>query len=255
MLIFTYDGTFAGLLTCIFEAYNSREFPDEIHIRGKRPVQLFAEQKEVISDNQKAERVWKGIQNKLSGSNKQLFFYAFLSEGKGIEIKIMHFARRLFSESKNTETDLGDPDVLDVVNSARKVKKEAHRIKMFVRLQKTKDGIYFGGIDPLYDILPLVIEHFRSRYADQQWLIYDLKRNYGAFFNKKTVEEVVLSPQSVNLHTGKVQENILEEDDAFYQTLWKSYFKHISIGERRNLRLQRQNMPRRFWKYLTEKQG
>ena len=255
MLIFTYDGTFAGLLTCIFEAYNSRQFPDKIDIREKQPVQLFAEQREVISDNQKAERVWNGIQRKSSRRNKQMIFHAFLSEERGIEIKIMRFARRLFNEGKNAETDLGDADVLDIVDSARKVKKEAHRIKMFVRLQKTKDGIYFGGIDPLYDILPLVIDHFRARYADQQWLIYDLKRKYGAFFNKKTVEEVVLSPQSVNLHTGKVQENILEEDDAFYQTLWKSYFKHISIGERRNLRLQRQNMPRRFWKYLTEKQG
>ena len=95
--------------------------------------------------------------------------------------------------------------------------------------------------------------HFRSRYADQQWLLYDLKRNYGAWFNKKTVEEVILSTQEINMKTGQVNENILNENDAFYQTLWKSYFEHISIKERRNLRLQRQHMPRRFWKYLTEK--
>jgi probable DNA metabolism protein len=68
------------------------------------------------------------------------------------------------------------------------------------------------------------------------------------------VEEVVLTSQEINRNTGRVSENVLNEGDAFYQTLWKSYFENISIKERKNLRLQRQHMPRRFWKYLTEKQ-
>jgi len=44
----------------------------------------------------------------------------------------------------------------------------------------------------------------------------------------------------------------LQEGEEFYQKLWKSYFTHINIQERKNLKLQRQHMPRRFWKYLPE---
>jgi probable DNA metabolism protein len=254
MLVFSYDNTFEGLLTCIFEAYSSKQFPDEIQPEGKQSENLFAETIKVESDSEKASRVWRGIQQKLSAKNKQLLYYAYLSEEVGIEMKILRFVQRLFSEKENIETDFGDPDVLEVVQNARKVKKEAMRMLQFVRFQQTKDGLYFCGIEPLYDIMPLVVGQFKKRFADQQWLLYDLKRNYGAFYNKKTLEEVVLSSQEINRNTGQVSENVLNEGDAFYQTLWKSYFENISIKERKNLRLQRQHMPRRFWKYLTEKQ-
>lgn len=167
-------------------------------------------------------------------------------------MKILRFTHRLFSEKTNIETDFGAPDVLEIVQTARKVKKEAMRMMQFVRFQQTKDGLYFCGIEPMHDVLPLVIDHFRKRFADQQWLLYDLKRNYGAFYNTKTVDEVVLTGREINQNTGRISQNIPEEEDTVYQTLWKSYFKNINIEEQKNLRLQRQHMPRRFWKYLPE---
>ncbi|MGM0619422.1 MAG: TIGR03915 family putative DNA repair protein [Bacteroidota bacterium] len=254
MLIYVYDSTFEGLLTCVFEGYSRKQFPDAVHPEGKQPEDLFAERKQIKSDLEKASRVWKGIQNKLSAKNKQLPYHAFLSEEKGIEIKIFRFVRRLLSEKVNIETDYGDPDVMDILQTARKVKKEAMRMMQFVRFQQTKDGLYFCGIEPQYDVLPLVLNHFQNRFADQHWLLYDLSRNYGAFWNKRKVEEVVLTSREIDRNTGQVSENVLNESDAFYQTLWKSYFENINIKERKNLRLQRQQMPRRFWKYLTEKQ-
>ncbi len=254
MLIFIYDGTFEGLLTSIFEGYSRRSFPDAVQVKEKQPPDLFSRRVYVKADSAKALRVWKGIQQKLSVKNRQLLYYAFLSEAEGIEQVILRFAKRLFEEKVSIETDYGDPDVLEVVQNARKVKREAINMMQFVRFQQTKDGLYFCGIEPLYDVLPLVLGHFRSRFADQQWLLYDLKRNYGAYYDKKRVEEVELTNSEINRHTGQVNENVLKESDAFYQTLWKSYFEKISIRERKNLRLQRQHMPRRFWKYLTEKQ-
>ena len=161
--------------------------------------------------------------------------------------------QRLFEECGNIVTDLGDPDVLELIQQARTVKREAMRMMQFVRFQQTKEGLYFCGIEPLYDVLPLVLGHFRSRFADQQWLLYDLKRNYGAFYNKKQIDEVVLTRSEINRNTGQINQDLLEESDLLYQTLWKSYFQQISIKERKNLRLQRQHMPRRFWKYLIEK--
>ncbi|WP_372933545.1 TIGR03915 family putative DNA repair protein [Mariniphaga sediminis] len=254
MLIFNYDSTFEGLLTSVFEAYNRNRFPDAIQAKGRQPESLFAEVVEIDSVTEKADRVWKGIQKKVTKRNSQLLFHAFLSEEEGIEMKILRFVQRLFAEEVNIETDFGDPDVLYLVQTDRKVKREAMRMMQFVRFQQTKDGLYFCGIEPRYDVLPMVITHFRNRFADQQWLMYDLRRNYGAFYNKKSVEEVVLTSQEINRNTGQVNRNVLEESDAFYQTLWKSYFQNISIKERKNLRLQRQHMPRRFWRYLTEKQ-
>lgn len=253
MIIYTYDNTFEGFLTCIFESYNRKSFPVDICSRIGEQKYLFAEKLDVQPNAEKAERVWKGIQNKLNTKNKQLPFYAFLSEEPGIEMKIYRFLRRLFSEHFSIETDYGDSDVLYLTQTSQKVKKEAMRMLQFVRFQRTKDGMYFCGIEPRYDVLPLVIDHFQKRFTDQKWLLYDLKRNYGVFYGKDKVEEVVISNQQFNRLNGQVKKDLLEEGEDFYQKLWKSYFKHINIEERKNLRLQRQHMPRRFWKYLPEK--
>lgn len=254
MIIYTYDGTFEGFLTCIFECYNRKAFPMDICSRIGEQKYMFTEKYEVHSDSIKAERVWKGVQSKLTGKNKQLPFYAFLSEEQGIEMKIYRFLRQLFSSQINIETDFGDSDVLYLTQTSQKVKKEAMRMMQFVRFQHTKDGLFFCGIEPHYDVIPMVIDHFQKRFADQKWLLYDLKRNYGVLYGNEKVEEVVISHKEFSTITGQLKDNILQEGEEFYQKLWKSYFTHINIKERKNLRLQRQHMPRRFWKYLPEKQ-
>ncbi len=253
MIIYSYDGSFEGLLTSVFVCYSRRSTPSHILKEGVQTEDLFAESVKITSDATQAGRVWRGIQQRLPGRDKQLLYYAFLSEEAGIEMKILRFVQRLFEEGGCIVTDLGDPDVLELVQQARKVKREACRMMQFVRFQQTKEGLYFCGIEPLYDVLPLVLGHFRSRFADQQWLLYDLKRNYGALYNKKQIDEVVLTRSEINRNTGQINQDLLEESDLVYQTLWKSYFQEISIKERKNLRLQRQHMPRRFWKYLIEK--
>ena len=40
--------------------------------------------------------------------------------------------------------------------------------------------------------MPLIITHFKNRYADQRWIIYDLKRHYGIFYDLNKVEEITL---------------------------------------------------------------
>ena len=254
MIIYTYDNTFEGFLTAVFECYRQKAFPVDICPTEGAQRHLFAEKMDVRSDPAKAERVWRGIGERISAKNRQLPFHAFLSEEQGIEMKIYRFLRKLFSAHFNMETDYGDSDVLYLTQTAGKVKKEAMRMLQFVRFQHTKEGIWFCGIEPAYDVIPMVINHYQKRFADQKWMLYDLKRNYGILYGQNKVEEVVISSQNFNRLNGQVNKNLLQEGEDFYQKLWKSYFNHINIKERKNLRLQRQHMPKRFWKYLPEKQ-
>ncbi|WP_370633948.1 MULTISPECIES: DUF4130 domain-containing protein [unclassified Gilliamella] len=45
------------------------------------------------------------------------------------------------------------------------------------------------------------------------------------------------------------------KDEVFFQTMWHRYCQALTIKERVNPKLQRQQMPRRFWHYLPEMQG
>ena len=66
MNIFLYDKTFEGLLTSVFEAYSRRTFPDVLLAEGE-PLPLFHDEAfTVVSDEEKAGRVWRGLQKKLS---------------------------------------------------------------------------------------------------------------------------------------------------------------------------------------------
>ena len=124
-------------------------------------------------------------------------------------------------------------------------------MEAFVRFQKTVDELYYAVIEPDYDVLPLISNHFTSRYADQRWMIYDARRKYGLYYDGGSTAFVQVN-FSEEAGAGQLH-TILDEKEAFYQELWKRYFHSVNIASRKNMRLHVQHMPKRYWKYLTEK--
>lgn len=133
-----------------------------------------------------------------------------------------------------------------------KVGREKHRMEAFVRFRLTHDGIYFALIEPDFNVLPIISRHFTSRYADQEWIIYDLKRGFGLHYDKNSTQFIQLDlPENVGI-SGAPSEYFANEEIAF-QELWQAYFNNVNIKSRVNTRLHLQHVPRRYWKYLTEK--
>lgn len=52
---------------------------------------------------------------------------------------------------------------------------------------------------------------------------------------------------------GERDAQLFHADETLYQTLWKDYFKHVNIIERKNTKLHVQHVTKRYWKHLTEK--
>lgn len=125
-------------------------------------------------------------------------------------------------------------------------------MEAFARFQRTADDLYYAGIEPDFNVIPLLSKHFEERYADQNWLIYDLKRKYGIYYNQQKVEEITLD-FSEGLQAASTVKEIFHDGEMLYQELWKDYFKHVNIPARKNIKLHLQHVPRRYWKYLTEK--
>ncbi len=44
----------------------------------------------------------------------------------------------------------------------------------------------------------------------------------------------------------------ISQEERKYQELWKTFVKAISIETRKNLKVQKQFMPRRYWKNMLE---
>lgn len=248
-----YDGTFDGFLSAVFDVYEYRFSEAEIVKTDSFKGNVFEQPHHVQTDKTQSTRVWKGLQKKLTLDAQQQLFRTFLSELPGIETILLQYIQYAFSSLQSMEQDYSHSAVLTVFQTAKKVWREKHRMEAFVRFQKTGDGLFYAFIDPDYNVLPIISRHFEHRYADQQWLIYDSKRKYGIYYDKSTITEVTVQ-LSAEAQSGSLPASLYDEQEQFYQQLWQQYFKSVNIAARKNTKLHLQHMPRRYWKYLPEKQ-
>ena len=247
-----------GLLTAVFDAYALRQQPDEL-VGETDVLPLFCDEvHNVETDAEKARRVWTGLEKRLSREALRMLMVSWLSEIRELYSPLYHYIYKVFQQPKGAmsiERNFADADVLFVTNTARKVLHEQLRMKQFIRFQKAKDGTYLSVVAPDHNVLPLVVDHFRDRFGDQPWLIYDARRRYGFYYDLKEVTRVTFSddePLAFDLATGKLSADLLSENDQLMQDLWRTYFKAICIRERINPKKQLNDMPRRYWKYMTE---
>lgn len=246
-----YDGSYEGWLTSVFEIY---EYKLKDIVFAKEAISnalLFANTHFVITDGKKANRVLTGLQQRLSHHGFNNLYFAFLSELEKIDETLFRFVEYVFSSSINIEGDISRSEVLNVKKAAHFTGKESHRMKAFVRFKLTKDDLYYAIVEPDCDVLPLIEQHFKNRYADQRWLIYDSKRKYGIFYDLENVTTVKIEFES-NASTSFLAE-INDENEEFFQNLWRNYFSSVNIESRKNTKLHIKHMPKRYWKNLIEK--
>ena len=256
MTIFIFDNTFEGLLTSVFEAYSRRTFPDALLPEGE-PLPLFHEEVfTVITEEEKAKRVWRGLQKKLSSGALSCLAQCWLAEEAETPMLLFRYIRKAIDAPRSIETNFADPDVLEFSRMWKRVDWERLRMLQFIRFQKAADGTFFAAVEPEKNALPLAIDHFKDRFADQPWLIYDIKRAYGFYYDLKEVRQVTFEEGSREGHLvmGMLDESLMDKDEKLFQQLWKTYFKAICIKERLNPRKHKQDMPVRYWKHMTEKQ-
>ncbi len=253
MILFRYDKTFDGLLTAVFDAYSRRTFPDAL-LDENDPGPLFVtEEYTVVTDPERSGRVWRALEKRLPKDVCNMLMFAWLSEEDGVDGMLFRYIRRAFDSKIQVQTDFADSDILRVKQLAQKVSWERERLIQFTRFQKGGDNTYFAPVSPRYNALPLSIPYFKDRFRDQRWLIYDIKRRYGFYYDLETVTEVTMEDDA-HLLDGQLDEKLMADDEKLFQSLWKTYFHAMAIKERINPKLQRQHMPRRFWKLLTEMQ-
>ena len=247
-----YDGTFDGFLTCVFHIYELKL--GKVAIQPKEQLQetLFGTIEEVVTDLNKADRVWKGVKKKTSSNGSLRIYYAFLSEQKDVENLLLRYIQYALKSNLPIDNDFGNEDVLKVTQIAKSVGREKHRMEAFVRFKLTKDGLYFANIEPDFDVLSLISKHFKRRYADQKWIIYDLKRNYGLYYDLEKVDIINLTLPD-DFDATKSSKDYFAEEELEFQTLWQDYFQSTNIPSRKNMKLHIRHVPKRYWKYLSEK--
>ena len=260
--IVLYEPSFEGWLSAVFYIYANRLQDDEalqLTAQDCYVPSLIAEATSVATDEDKAERVLTKLNKLLGRSGMRNLLWGFLSEKDNIGTTLFQVVKYAIDyPSRHIMQDLGNLDVLELVQTVKSVGREKHRMEAFVRFEHTTDDIYFARVEPDFNVLPLIGEHFRQRYQDQYWAIYDLARGYGIYYDKsQSTRSRPAALQTITDLDDAVLRNpasIHSEDEQRYQKFWQGYFTNVNIKERKNPRLHKQYLPQRYWKYLSEKQ-
>ncbi len=244
MMCYIYDGSFEGLLTAIYETYYRKEHPNKILSITDYEKSFLYKDVFIDTDPNKSDKVYNSIKTKISNQTLKHVFHAFVSENEDSGTWIYNYLRLGWKVGKKLDLHLTDDRVLAIHNITRKVSREIHYMQGLLRFRKIKNDVFYAPFEPQFNIVGLLASHFANRMSDQNWIIHDVKRDIGVLYNQ---EEWVIT--NINLK-GDIT---FAEDEEFYQKLWKEYFKNIAIKNRINPKLQKSNMPMKYWKYLIEK--
>jgi probable DNA metabolism protein len=181
----------------------------------------------------------------LSAGAFDVMVHAWMSE-LPIAAEIRHFEQKILATAntaaaETAAADRGDPNVLTVLEAAYKVEHEIHRLLGLLRFCPDADGVYIAHCEPDHFVLPSFGPHFKERFGATPWAIIDEKRHLCLYCRDGgTIALCNTKGDSAPLHDGE------------WGDLWRHYHKTINNESRNNPGLQRQFMPKRYWKYLTE---
>lgn len=240
---YLYDGTFDGLLTIVFDCYVLKKFPIKIIAENKYIPNILDDIERVITDYNRATRIFNGIVKNISYDVLYNSYYAFLAEDNEKEINILKYLLYGFSIGPKINTMLSIDFVFKVNSLRKKMLSEAHSLKGLLRFSKIGDNLFYSSIHPTHNVIENLGHHFIKRLPTQNFIIHDKNRNIAFLYNTEKYE--IVDSSSINIPC-------LSEEELKYQELWKAFFNTIAIKERTNKKLQMQFMPKKYWKDLTE---
>lgn len=252
MIIYRFDGSFEGLLSCVFEAFEMKQFQVEVVLDDYFQPNVFDDSIYIHTETDKANRVLKGLEKQTSKNFCNELRNAHLSELPQVFQWIFNCMIEIFITKTDQSSNYGNQTILNIAKVVRSVSRERHRMKAFIRFKKAENGLFYAVIAPDFNVLPLILNHFKNRYADQHWVIYDEKRKYGFYFDTQQLFPVTFL-DLVNKQSTALQNYKNDEREDLFDELWKDYFESINIKERKNTKLHLQHVPKRYWRYLNEK--
>ena len=239
-IIYLYDGSFDGLLSCIYESYTQKENPTAILCDGDDEPCLF-DVRTVPTVREHAERVSASLR-KLSHEVVPMLRRVFLTCLPDKELRIYRFVAKLYKEGPAYLTRLSDDAYQPLLRALRNLSTEVEHLRGFIRFS-VFDGILGAEIEPKNRVLPLLRGHFCDRCYNETFFIYD-RTHHEALLYANGVSRIV--------PLESFQMAPPDAEEANYRRLWKRFYDTIAIRERENPKLRMTHMPKRYWGTMTE---
>ena len=239
-IIYQYDGSFEGLLCCVFESYTKKERPTAILRDGDDEPSLF-EIRAVTTDRPHAQRIYRSLY-KRSPEVGPFLRRAFLTCLPDKEMAIYRFIVKFYREGAPLLSRLSDDTYLPLLKAVRQLSGEVEQFRGFTRFSDF-DGVLGAEIEPKNRVLPVLRRHFCERYHNETFFLYDRTHREALLYSGGVSRIVPLN------HFEMAQP---DEVEAGYRRLWRRFYDTVAIEARKNEKLRMTHMPKRYWGTMTE---
>lgn len=240
-VIYRYDGSFDGLLCCVFESYDRKEIPAAVFAPDADQTVLLPE-RDIATDPEKAGRVLCSIPQRMGSEAHRFVRRAFLTCLERKELLILRFLRMGYRLGPGVMDLLADETVGTLRKAVGALENESHLLLGFLRFSEF-GGALAAEIKPKNFVLPLLAPHFCGRLPGEQFLIYD--RTHGMALVHRAGKVAVLPAESLELPEP-------DEAEREMRALWRLYYKTAEVEGRHNPQCRMSHMPRRYWSCMTE---
>lgn len=257
MYVFQCEDSIDGIFTAVYDAWASRLGHKNIRLScaQNEDMALFCEYIAVATDYEKSRKVSHTLRARLG-----MHFYETICRSAMADAHCrklcMDKANAVYQaivmalalpEGANVLEHLGEPCISCIFELCRQTSNEAHHLLEFLRFSELTNGILFAQIHPKNDVLPILAEHFTNRLPLENFILYDASHQTAALHRAGQsyliADASSFRPAFANGHSAR---------EEIFRKLWRAFFDTIAIEERKNLKLQMQNIPKRFWADTVE---
>lgn len=249
-----YDGTLDGFLNVLARCVKESVSPFSIAWAGQRRVGMFDTVQRWQTDSQQAERLSLWLKE-LHPKALALVIHAYLSGDYRLGGSALAFVQLCLEKGEDALLLHTHQEVASLLKHSAALSHEVHSFTGFVRFRELTSGVLYAPIAPVNNIVLYLAEHFVKRLAVRQWIIHDTERDIALYWNREKLQAVEVEKEFTRLvqDGGEVPQESCKEKE--YQRLWQIFHASIANPARENRKLQKQFIPKRYWKYLIEKCG
>lgn len=168
---YSYDGSFAGFLTCADESFRHHEEPVAFCAPEEERISLYPEHP-VDTDQRRASAFYRQLNEDISPDVQRLVAHGFLTCIPERECVLWQFIRMARTLGQEVTGHLADRRVAALYAAVRHLYNEAHLLKGFTRFSDCR-GLLWAEISPKNRVLPLLRPHFCARFNTETFIIFD----------------------------------------------------------------------------------
>ncbi len=245
------EDTIEGIFSAVYAAWELKYGHEntKIQVLGstEHNIELFSSYILLQPDAQKAGKVINTIRRVCSDAVYERLFYAACSDAPDKADAIYRYIQTALRLKSRVLNHLTEPAVSRVMELSRAVANARHHYLGFLRFIEIPGRILMARYSPKARLTELIMPHFTERFPEERFVIWDTVRNVAGIH---VPGQTYIMLELTDNQTAMLQ--TYTEDDKKTEQMWKAFLEAVSIKERKNKELQRNNIPLHFRTYMPE---